>query len=57
MYLEQNPCLWQNENICITPHIASITDPNSVKEQILLNYNNILQNKELINTINRQKDY
>lgn len=48
---------WQNENICITPHIASITDPNSVKEQILLNYNNILQNKELINTINRQKDY
>jgi len=48
---------YKNSKIIVTPHIASITNPASVINQILVNYNNILNNNELINKIDRSKDY
>ena len=55
--LEEEHIFYKNDKIIVTPHIASITNPTSVVNQILKNYNNILKNLELINTIDRSKDY
>jgi len=48
---------WENEKITITPHTASVTQPSSVAHQILENYKNLKQGKELKHTVSRKKGY
>ena len=46
-----------DENINITPHIASTTHPTSVASQIIENYDKISKGLEPSNKINRDKGY
>jgi len=55
--LEQNHYFWDIENIIITPHSASITNPNSVVNQIIENYDRISKNLIPKNTIDITKGY
>lgn len=49
--------LWKHPRIHITPHIASITNPESVAPQIIDNYYRMKENKPLLNTVSREKGY
>jgi glyoxylate/hydroxypyruvate reductase len=53
---ESHP-FWNAKNIRITPHIASVTNPDAATPQILENYNRMKNNEPLKNQINRQKGY
>ena len=53
---EDHP-FWKNEKIRITPHIASVTHPKSVVPQILDNYRRMQEGKELLNVVDRKKEY
>lgn len=53
---EDHP-FWENENIYITPHIASVTDPKSVVPQIVENYERMTEGEELENVVPRDKGY
>lgn len=55
--LPQDHPFWEAENITITPHIASVTNPKAAAPQILENYNRMLNNQPLTNLIDRQKGY
>jgi len=48
---------WNRSNIMITPHIASITQPGDVAEQIVDNYKRALSGMELNYTVDRDKGY
>lgn len=48
---------WQHEQIKITPHIASITHPNTVAPQLLENFRNMKNNNPLNNLVSREKEY
>ena len=48
---------WDNEKIKVSPHIASVTHPKSVVPQILENYQRMKEEKELQNTVDREKEY
>ena len=48
---------WRHDNIRVTPHIASITNPTSAAKQIIKNYCRLRQGKEPLNTVNRQLGY
>lgn len=48
---------WDNKNITLTPHIASVTNPQAAAPQIVENHINILNNKPLINQIDRERGY
>lgn len=48
---------WTNPKIIMTPHVASVTNPASVCEQLVLNYKNALANKPLINEIDILRKY
>ncbi len=48
---------WKHPKINITPHIASITHPKSVIDQIITNYNNLLRKKPLTNTVSLERGY
>ena len=53
---EDHP-FWKNDKIRITPHIASVTHPESVVPQILENYHNMKKGEALKHVIDRQKEY
>jgi glyoxylate/hydroxypyruvate reductase A len=55
--LSINSTLWEHEKINITPHIASISNPNTIIKQIVNNYYNVCNNQEVENKINRAKNY
>jgi glyoxylate/hydroxypyruvate reductase len=55
--LPQDHPFWNSEKITITPHIASVTNPNSAIPQIIENYKNLKNNKPLINQINPNLGY
>ena len=55
--LEKSHCFWDIENIIITPHSASITNPDSVSSQIIENYDKISKNLIPKNTIDIAKGY
>ncbi|MFD1185721.1 2-hydroxyacid dehydrogenase [Pontibacter rugosus] len=55
--LPENNSLWTHPKINITPHMASKTDPTSAVDQILENYDRLMHNKPLINTVSLQKGY
>jgi glyoxylate/hydroxypyruvate reductase A len=48
---------WSHPGIQITPHVASITTPESVAPQIIENYRRAIKNEELLNQVNRKKGY
>lgn len=48
---------WNRENIIITPHIASITKPDEVADQIAENYKRALSGMELNHKIDRTVGY
>lgn len=53
---ESHP-FWSHENIQITPHIASMTDPESVAKQLLENYRHMKNGESLMNEVNVDKGY
>jgi len=55
--LEPKHPFWKNEKIIITPHSASITDPQSVTNQIMENYKRVQSGMEVFNKINRKSGY
>lgn len=55
--LPQDHPFWDREEITITPHIASVTNPEAASPQIVDNYHRILNNEPLINQIDRNKGY
>lgn len=48
---------WSHPRIYLTPHIASIPDPDSVAPQIIENYHRTLKKEPLLNMVNRQLGY
>ncbi len=55
--LPANSPLWKNENIIITPHSASITNPASVTKQIMDNYSIIQKGGLPLNKVDTKKGY
>lgn len=55
--LPSNHLFWNRPNIMITPHIASITDPKEAAGQIVENYKRSLSGMELLNEVNRMREY
>ncbi len=49
--------LWKHPRIHVTPHIASITNPESVAPQIINNYHRMKENRPLLNIVSRVKGY
>ncbi|MCH6233698.1 2-hydroxyacid dehydrogenase [Cognataquiflexum rubidum] len=50
--LPQEHPFWNSDKITVTPHIASVTNPNSAIPQIIENYKRIKSKKKLLNQIN-----
>lgn len=48
---------WLHPAIHITPHVASITTPESVAPQIVENYRRAIRDEELMNQVDRKKGY
>ena len=48
---------WSHPSIQITPHIASLPSPHSVAPQIIENYRRTLENKPLLNLVDRERGY
>ena len=48
---------WSHPKIFITPHIASLPDPGSVAPQIVENYRRTIENRPLLNLVDRQQGY
>lgn len=53
---EKHP-FWNRDNIMITPHISSITQPDEVAEQIVDNYKRALSGMDLKHQVHRAKGY
>jgi glyoxylate/hydroxypyruvate reductase A len=48
---------WNHPKIQITPHIASMTDPESVAKQLLENYEKMQNGETLMNEVDVEKGY
>lgn len=48
---------WNRPGITITPHVAAITDPNELAQQLIDNYKRLLSGMELAHTVNREEGY
>lgn len=48
---------WGRKKITITPHIASVTDPDEVAALLVENYKRALSGMELLNEIDRKRGY
>jgi glyoxylate/hydroxypyruvate reductase A len=55
--LESHHPFWNNDKIVLTPHSASLTDPQSVTKQIMENYQRVKENKEVLYKIDNKKGY
>lgn len=55
--LPDKHAFWNRDRVIITPHIASITKPNEVAEQIVENYKRALSGLELNHKVNRELGY
>lgn len=55
--LPDKHAFWNRENIIITPHVASITKPTEVADQIVDNYKRVLSGMDPNNLIDPQKGY
>lgn len=52
----QHP-FWAHDKITITPHIASVTNPESVAGQIVVNYHRAVRGEPLFNLVNVEYGY
>lgn len=48
---------WTHPKITVTPHIAAVTNPATVAEQVLDNYHRLMRGKELINLVDITRGY
>jgi glyoxylate/hydroxypyruvate reductase A len=48
---------WKAPNVRITPHIASVTNPETAAPQLLDNYQRAMAGQELLNRVNVEKGY
>ena len=55
--LPKDHVFWHHQKITVTPHIASITSPESVAPQIIENYRRLREGKTLLNVVSREKGY
>ena len=55
--LPANHPFWTHPKITITPHVASITDPSSVAEQIVANYHRAKRSEPLLNQAYAERGY
>lgn len=53
---ESHP-FWGRENIVLTPHIASVTDPDEVSKLLIENYKRMLSGIELQHKVDRNNEY
>lgn len=53
---EDHP-FWQNEGIFMTPHIASVTNPEAASPQVVENIRRLESNEPLMNLVNRSRGY
>jgi len=53
---KQHP-FWFHGKITITPHIASVTNPESASAQIVENYHRVLSNEPLLNLVDVDRGY
>jgi len=53
---ESHP-FWSREKITITPHVASISNPDEIAELILDNYKRMLSGQDLLNLVERDRGY
>lgn len=53
---ESHP-FWSREKITITPHVASISNPDEIAMLILDNYKRMLSGQDLINRVERNRGY
>lgn len=55
--LPKNHPFWRHAKIMVTPHIASITSPESVAGQIVENYKRVKKGEPLLHQIDLQRGY
>ncbi|WP_057937734.1 2-hydroxyacid dehydrogenase [Algoriphagus resistens] len=55
--LPENHPFWENRKITMTPHIASVTNPQAAAPQVVENIRRIKENRELVNVVNRSRGY
>jgi glyoxylate/hydroxypyruvate reductase A len=55
--LPKEHIFWRHPRVTVTPHIASITSPESVAPQIIDNYRRLREGKPLKNIVSREKGY
>ncbi|WP_394748784.1 2-hydroxyacid dehydrogenase [Spongiimicrobium salis] len=55
--LPKTHALWQHPKVHITPHVASVSDPQAVVPQIMENYYRLESGKALYNVVSSQKGY
>lgn len=55
--LPENHAFWHHPDIVVTPHIASVTNPQTVAPQIVKNYHHLLSDKPLLNEVDRKRGY
>jgi len=48
---------WEEERIQLTPHIASVTNPQAAAPQIIANYKRLKGSQPLLNLVNRTRGY
>lgn len=48
---------WEEGRIQLTPHIASVTNPQAAAPQIIENFRRLKANQPLLNLVNRQRGY
>ncbi|MBT8264864.1 MAG: glyoxylate/hydroxypyruvate reductase A, partial [Muriicola sp.] len=48
---------WKHAKVQITPHVASVSDPNSVVPQLVENYSRLQEDKPLLNKVDLTKGY
>jgi len=55
--LPQSNPLWEHSKVTITPHVASVTTPNSAIALLLDNLKRLQENRELLHTVDLSKGY
>lgn len=55
--LPKSHWFWNNKSVYITPHVASVTQPSEVVDQLAENYLRFKNNNELKNEIDKNKAY
>lgn len=55
--LPKDHIFWHHPKVTVTPHVASITSPESVAPQIIENYRRLREGQPLLNVVSREKGY